>query len=136
MKRIIALAALLCALFAAAPSWAQSWNACASASSCVVANAAATLIDSYITTGAASGWLFVLNQATTPSNGTLTAGDGAGDFQDCIQVGANSPAGLTTAGTGLPEGFSAGITLAFSSTACPVLTLSTVPFLKARFIYR
>jgi hypothetical protein len=89
---------------------------------------AGNLYDCYVTnTGTAAGYLFVMNSTTVPANGTL----GSGIIVECIAVGTIASGGISYNG-GPPTVFSTGISLAFSSTAAPVLTLVANGFFNAR----
>ena len=89
---------------------------------------AGNLYDCYVTnTGTAAGYLFVMNSTTVPANGTL----GSGVIVECIAVGTIASGGISYNG-GPPTVFSTGISLAFSSTAAPVLTLAATGFFNAR----
>lgn len=77
-------------------------------------------------------YVFVINAASLPANATLTPGIANGNLQECLGV---VPANLTSTFTfdsGPTEVFSAGITVALSSTACPVLTASAVGTINGR----
>jgi len=77
--------------------------------------------------GTAAEYVFVINSPTLPSNGTLSTGqiiaaDYLGTADPKAVFGPYNP----------PEHFSAGLTLASSSTAPPVLTAAGTCFFKAR----
>jgi hypothetical protein len=74
-------------------------------------------------TPTAAGFLMVFNSATVPANGATTSGNAPGNLQDCIPASAGVATGINY-GSGPPEVFSTGISLAFSSTACGTLTAS------------
>lgn len=82
------------------------------------------LIDAYVTTGAAAGYVLIFNLTAAPSNGAVTP-------QDCVAVPANTTASLATMDQP-PEWFTVGITAAFSTTGCFTLTLSNTAFFHGR----
>lgn len=91
-----------------------------------------TLLDGYVSVSAA-GYLYIFNQTTAPTNGSYTAGVASGNYQDCLAIEGAGTYGLSS--FGIPgEKFSAGIALAWSSSGCGTLTLSsgTILFVKAR----
>lgn len=91
---------------------------------------AGNLYDCYVTnTGTVAGYLFVMNSTTVPANGTL----GSGVIVECISVGTISTGGISYNG-GPPTVFSTGISLAFSSTAAPVLTLAATGWFNGRAV--
>lgn len=100
------------------------------ASTLVVAAHKGNLVDATVATTTA-GWLMVFNSTTAPTNGTKTPGVASGNYEDCVSAPA---AGTYTISypVGAYEYFNTGITLAFSSTACPILTLATVTALHGR----
>lgn len=77
-------------------------------------------------------YVFLINATSLPANATLTPGIASGNLQECLGL---APANLTSTfdfGSGPPEPFSTGITIALSSTACPVLTASAVGTINGR----
>lgn len=77
-------------------------------------------------------YVFLINATSLPANATLTPGTASGNLQECLGV---VPANLTSTFTfdsGPTEVFSTGITVALSSTACPVLTASAVGTINGR----
>lgn len=77
-------------------------------------------------------YIFLINATSLPANATLTPGLAAGNLQECVGL---APANLTSTfdfGSGPSEVFSTGITVALSSTACPVLTASAVGTINGR----
>jgi hypothetical protein len=101
---------------------------CGSAvSSCVLKNAQGNFYGTYAECTSAC-WLMVFNSTSAPSNGATTAGTGSGNLVECVDVPANSARSITY--PVLPVNYSAGITVAISSTACATLTLSTVGFIR------
>jgi hypothetical protein len=77
-------------------------------------------------------YVFLINATSLPANATLTPGIASGNLQECLGV---VPANLTSTFTfdsGPTEVFSTGITVALSSTACPVLTASAVGTINGR----
>lgn len=97
-------------------------------SSLVLKASGGNLYNIYVTAGATAGWLMVFNATALPANGATTAGNAAGNMQDCIAVPANTTQSITY-NPGPPEVFSTGITAAFSSTACGTLTASATAFI-------
>ena len=73
-------------------------------------------------------WVMVFNATSLPSNGATTAGTASGNLGDCFEVGAGSSKSLFY--VPFPKPYSAGITVAISSTACGTLTASTVGFIS------
>lgn len=91
---------------------------------------AGNLYDCYVTNaGTVAGYLFVMNSTTVPANGTL----GSGVIVECISVGTLDTKGISYNG-GPPTVFSTGISLAFSSTAAPVLTLAATGWFNGRAV--
>ena len=131
LRRTIFAALLVLALAPSAYAQTYAQKSCGAASTCIAKATPGSFLDGYITPNVTAGWLFIFNSATAPTNGSVTIGNAAGNAQDCIYIPASNSQGLSV--TGLPpESFSAGITLAFSSTGCATLTLATPLFMKAR----
>lgn len=132
MKRI--LAALFFTLAVALPAAAQSVSktTCTGAAYCILKGGnPGSLIDAYVTTGGTAGYLFTFNQALAPGNGPVSNGTAQSNYQDCVYVAANSTQGISTAGS-VPESFSSGITIAFSTTGCGSYTGSIPQYLGGR----
>lgn len=79
-----------------------------------------------VTSGATAGYLLIYNRATIPPEGVT----GANALVDCIAVPANST--VRSGVAPMPELFSAGIWLNFSSTGCFVQTSSETAFIRAQ----
>lgn len=69
-------------------------------------------------------YLFVVNSTAAPTNGTLGVGTASGQIQDCLPVQPTTTSSVNYQ-SGPGEIFTVGISLAWSSTACPTLTLAT-----------
>jgi hypothetical protein len=90
---------------------------------------AGNLYGAYATSTSSSAlWLFIFNATAVPSNGSTTSGTASGDLQDCLPLTANSFVSIGY-GPGPMEGFSAGISIVLSSTACGTLTASTAGYI-------
>lgn len=126
------IAPLIFLTFPGAPARAQPPSAvpivCGSAaSSCVIKAAPGNIIQLYVTPSA-NGWLMIFNRTTAPSNGTTTAGTAANNMTDCIAVSAGTTTSMQV--TTPMWQYSSGVVAAYSSTACPSLTLSATAFIK------
>ena len=132
MGKITLLSAAVALALAGPAARAQTLvqGACGAASSCVVKASPGSLLDAYVTTLDA-GYLFVFNAVTAPTDGSVTAGLAAGDYQECLYVPDAGTYGLSVVGTP-PVYFNTGITLEFSSTGCDTLTAATPLFLTGR----
>lgn len=75
-----------------------------------------------VTTGAASGYVLLVNAASAPLDGLIAP-------QQCIAVSANSTVGQAF---DIPERFSVGVTVLFSTTGCFTLTKSATAFIRLR----
>lgn len=78
------------------------------------------LIATYVVTGAASGYLMVLNATSKPIDGAVTP-------IHCVPVAANSSQFINFAPQP-PEWYSTGITVIFSTTGCFTKTESATAF--------
>lgn len=86
---------------------------------------AGNLYDWSVTTGGTAGYVLVYNRNTAPPEGSVT-GNG---MIDCVAVAANST--VSRAYT-IPEFFTVGLWINFSSTGCFTQTTSATAFIRAR----
>lgn len=103
----------------------------ASATNVVGKASAGNLYEALVNVGSTAGYVFKFNATSVPANGAVTAGAASGDYQDCVYVPAYGTYSWS-AGGDPPESFSAGITIAFSSTGPGTFTAATASFLRAR----
>lgn len=134
MKKFLWLALLATLAWAPAARAQIAPQGCANCSTVVIKAGAGSLVDGYVTVSGA-GYLYVINSPTAYVSGNIAYGTASGDYQDCISITAAGSQGLSS--FGLPyEKFSAGISLAWSSTACPAtsgaITLQSAVMMKAR----
>lgn len=85
------------------------------------------LQDGYVVAGATAGFAMLLNAAAVPADGAVAAST----LVDCIPVAAGTVSSLTY-DSGIPESFSTGITVVFSSTGCFTITKINAAFIHAR----
>ena len=98
----------------------------------IIKAAPGNLYDAYLTNNTGSTlFLFVFNSKTAPTNGSVTAGTAAGNYQDCVVVPTGTSVSVLASGSP-GEPFNSGVTLASSSTGCGTLTLSAPTFMKGR----
>lgn len=93
------------------------------ASSLVLKASAGNLYDWRVTSGASAGYVLIYNATTVPADGTVQP-------FDCIALAANS-----TVGSGssiVPERYTTGVVVAFSTTGCFTQTLSATAFIRGR----
>lgn len=83
-----------------------------------------------ITTGATAGYIYAFNSTGTVADGAVTAGTASGNYQLCTAIAASTTG---TFAFDIPERYSVGVRIYFSTTACGTLTASaTAVFIKAR----
>lgn len=95
----------------------------AAAGTLVAKASAGNLYDWQVTTGGTAGYVLIFNATSAPADGTVTPAQ-------CVAVAANSTVGASM--TAMPERFSTGISLVFSSTGCFTKTASATAFIRAR----
>jgi hypothetical protein len=107
----------------AATAGASATRTTAVASSLVLKASAGNLYDWRVTSGASAGYVLIYNATAAPA-------DGAVQPFDCIALAAN-----TTIGSGshvVPERYTTGVVIAFSTTGCFTQTLSATAFIRGR----
>lgn len=90
------------------------------AGSLVLKASAGNLYSWRVTSGASAGYVLVFNATSAPA-------DGAVKPADCVAVAANSTVDHVAT---IPERYSTGITLVFSTTGCFVKTLSATAYIR------
>lgn len=110
------------------PSGAASYSlspvvTTAVASSLVLKASAGNLYSWQVTTGATAGYVLIFNAASAPADGAVTP-------QQCVVVAANTTVGATF--DNMPDRYSTGITMVFSSTGCFTKTASATAFMRGR----
>lgn len=94
------------------------------ASNLVVKGTPGNLYSWVVTSGASAGYVMIFNATTLPADGAVTPAD-------CRVIAANS-----TIGSGnydIPERYSAGIVIGFSTTGCFSKTASATAYIRATF---
>lgn len=97
------------------------------AGSLILKASAGNLYDCAITTGGSAGYLMTFNSTTVPADGAVTP-------QACIPIAANSGFTLDLSSAGIPERYTVGIVLVFSTTGPFTKTISATAFLRGRFV--
>ena len=115
-----------------APALAPSNYVAGSASNGGVVKASSGLLHSIYATCSSACYLMVFNNTTVPGDGATTAGTSSGNLMECIPIAAGATGKIGGDGV-LPTYFSAGISVAISSTACSSKTASSVGFIRARY---
>lgn len=93
------------------------------AASLVAKASAGNLYDWQVTSGASAGYVLLFNATSAPADGAVTP-------VQCVAVAANSTVGSSM--HGIPERYSTGITVVFSTTGCFTKTSSATAFIRAR----
>ena len=75
-----------------------------------------------VTTGAVAGYVLIVNAVAAPADGAISP-------MDCITVAASSSVG---GAYDVPERYSVGVTILFSTTGCFTLTKSETAFIRLR----
>lgn len=92
------------------------------ASVLVVKASAGNLYEWRVTSGASAGYVMLFNATAAPADGAVTP-------VDCVVVAANATVG---SGTIIPERYSTGIVVVFSTTGCFTKTASATAYIRAR----
>lgn len=101
-----------------------SASATSSAASALVVRASAgNLYDWQVTAGASAGYVMIFNATSAPADGTVAP-------VQCVAVAANASVGSSL--QTLPERFTTGIVIVFSTTGCFTKTASATAFIRAR----
>lgn len=98
----------------------------AASGSLVVKASAGKLYSAGITTGGSAGYLLIYNATSAPADGAVTP-------QACIQVDANKTWMGDFVTAGIPETYTTGIVMVFSTTGCFTQTSSSTAFLRAKY---
>lgn len=111
-----------------APSTAATAGAAAArttvaASTLVLKASAGNLYDWRVTSGASAGYVLIYNATTAPADGTVQP-------FDCVAVAANATVGSSS--HIVPERYTTGVVIAFSTTGCFTQTLSATAFIRGR----
>lgn len=89
----------------------------------VVKASAGNLYEWRVVSGASAGYVLIFNATAAPADGAVTP-------LDCVPVAANSAVGSTAT---IPERYTTGITIVFSTTGCFTKTTSATAYIRARF---
>lgn len=92
------------------------------ASSLIVKAAAGNLYHWTVTSGASAGFVMIFDATSAPADGAVTP-------KECVVVAANST--VRDAQADIPDRFTTGITIVFSTTGCFSKTASATAFIKA-----
>lgn len=95
------------------------------ASSLVLKASAGNLYGFSITSGASAGYVMVFNATTAPADGAVTP-------QFCSAIAANASLNFDMTTGNIPERFTTGITLVFSTTGCFTKTASATAYMRGK----
>lgn len=93
------------------------------ASSVVGKASAGNMYDWQVTTGAIAGYVMTFNATSAPADGAVTP-------TQCVAVAANTTVGSSM--LSMPERYSTGAVIVFSTTGCFIKTASATAFIRVR----